>query len=456
LDEPTSGLDSTSALDLAHVLHSIAALGLTIVSVIHQPRVEIFKAFDDVLLIAPGGRTAYFGPVDKAQAYFESLGFMFEQTANPADILMDILSGKGQGVKMSVDEIVEAWEHRSWVPKGIVTSGGGGLKPGQQGTGSASSSTTDLTSLVGGVHDQQQQQQQQQQGKNKDDEKFASTTTTTLSASNVEAETAPSVSSSSVETMKSLVKTRGAPFLTQTYFATLRATLQQTRFLGALALELFVAGFAGFIMGFAVFGEEGYKGILKAPYTLISSSSNEWFIGLYGMLVGIAIALSGSPSGVKVFGEEKPVYWREAASGHSKFAYYLGKSLSVVPRIALSAAHFTGLYYVLAKPVFGIGTQYALIFLNFFAVYGMSVIVSMLVRRENASLLAVIVGLFSAVFCGYGPSITDAKDGGYFWVCKYIFCFYASYIVMMMMLTTFIFPPKKHKQPPPNHLDNNR
>ncbi|KAJ3100293.1 hypothetical protein HDU96_010381, partial [Phlyctochytrium bullatum] len=54
LDEPTSGLDSTSALDLAHILRATARLGLTIVSVIHQPRVEIFEAFDDVLLIAPG------------------------------------------------------------------------------------------------------------------------------------------------------------------------------------------------------------------------------------------------------------------------------------------------------------------------------------------------------------------------------------------------------------------
>lgn len=41
------------------------------------------------------------------------------------------------------------------------------------------------------------------------------------------------------------------------------------------------------------------------------------------MLLGISVALSGAPSAVLVFAEEKPIYWREAASGHSKSAYYV-------------------------------------------------------------------------------------------------------------------------------------
>ncbi len=53
LDEPTSGLDSTSALEVTKILQGITALGLTIVAVIHQPRVEIFELFHDVLMIAP-------------------------------------------------------------------------------------------------------------------------------------------------------------------------------------------------------------------------------------------------------------------------------------------------------------------------------------------------------------------------------------------------------------------
>ena len=75
LDEPTSGLDSTSSLEVMDMLDQIAKIGMTVVAVIHQPRVEIFQKFDDVLMIAPGGRTAYLGPTRNARPYFEKLGY---------------------------------------------------------------------------------------------------------------------------------------------------------------------------------------------------------------------------------------------------------------------------------------------------------------------------------------------------------------------------------------------
>lgn len=63
--EPTSGLDSTAALEVCRTLRAIADLGLTVVAVIHQPRREIFESVDDLLLLAPGGTTAYIGPQGK-------------------------------------------------------------------------------------------------------------------------------------------------------------------------------------------------------------------------------------------------------------------------------------------------------------------------------------------------------------------------------------------------------
>nr|KAJ3411035.1 hypothetical protein HK105_002739 [Polyrhizophydium stewartii] len=57
-----------------------------------------------------------------------------------------------------------------------------------------------------------------------------------------------------------------------------------------------------------------------------------------------------------------------------------------------------------------------MILLFFFGVYGMSAVVSMLVPRENASLLGVVVCLFAAVFCGYGPSLTQARNWGVFFI----------------------------------------
>lgn len=51
LDEPTSGLDSTSALEVCESMQKLSGLGMTLVSVIHQPRMEIFEKFDDILMV---------------------------------------------------------------------------------------------------------------------------------------------------------------------------------------------------------------------------------------------------------------------------------------------------------------------------------------------------------------------------------------------------------------------
>ncbi|KAJ3365021.1 hypothetical protein HDU91_002368, partial [Kappamyces sp. JEL0680] len=123
LDEPTSGLDSTAALEVAQTLRKITRLGLT------TPRLEIFEIFDDLLLIIPGGRTAYLGPVAQVQSYFESLGFHFDARGNPADVLMDILSGKGSSnCAMTPSDIADAWLQQTVASRLITTRGASVLK----------------------------------------------------------------------------------------------------------------------------------------------------------------------------------------------------------------------------------------------------------------------------------------------------------------------------------------
>jgi len=94
LDEPTSGLDSTTSLLLCSMLKKMTDLGMTIAMVIHQPRYGLFTLIDDVLLLGKGGRTAYVGPTNGAMEYFEGLGFTMPPNENPADWMMDILSGQ--------------------------------------------------------------------------------------------------------------------------------------------------------------------------------------------------------------------------------------------------------------------------------------------------------------------------------------------------------------------------
>ncbi len=62
LDEPTSGLDSSSALSLFQLLKELAAGGITVVAVVHQPRAEVFAATDDLIVLGSGGCVFYSGP----------------------------------------------------------------------------------------------------------------------------------------------------------------------------------------------------------------------------------------------------------------------------------------------------------------------------------------------------------------------------------------------------------
>lgn len=51
MDEPTSGLDARAAAIVMRTVRNIVNTGRTIVCTIHQPSIDIFESFDEVLLI---------------------------------------------------------------------------------------------------------------------------------------------------------------------------------------------------------------------------------------------------------------------------------------------------------------------------------------------------------------------------------------------------------------------
>ncbi|MFE5581433.1 ATP-binding cassette domain-containing protein [Kitasatospora sp. NPDC056531] len=68
LDEPTSGLDPGMERSVMHMLRGLADDGRTVVVVTHS--VLSLNVCDRLLVLAPGGRTAYYGPPTEALAYF--------------------------------------------------------------------------------------------------------------------------------------------------------------------------------------------------------------------------------------------------------------------------------------------------------------------------------------------------------------------------------------------------
>jgi ABC-type multidrug transport system ATPase subunit len=93
LDEPTSGLDSSTSMEVCSLLQTIALTGVNVIVVLHQPRVEIFNNFDDLVLLAEGGRPVFIGDRAAAEPYFNTLGYRCPMRVNPADFLMDAIAG---------------------------------------------------------------------------------------------------------------------------------------------------------------------------------------------------------------------------------------------------------------------------------------------------------------------------------------------------------------------------
>ncbi|TIA85326.1 hypothetical protein E3P99_04025 [Wallemia hederae] len=79
LDEPTSGLDSQSAYSIGRFMNKLADAGQAILCTIHQPSSLLFtEFFDRLLLLSPGGKVVYQGPVGQngnaIVEYFKRIG----------------------------------------------------------------------------------------------------------------------------------------------------------------------------------------------------------------------------------------------------------------------------------------------------------------------------------------------------------------------------------------------
>ena len=118
--------------------------------------------------------------------------------------------------------------------------------------------------------------------------------------------------------------TRGASRPRQAALAHARSLTQQLNATTSLAIELATVSFAGALMGFA--SKNPYNGILRAPYTPLSASSQVVLVPQQAMFVGMAVGLAAAPPGVGAIGRELVVYWREAAVGHDALAYYRGSN----------------------------------------------------------------------------------------------------------------------------------
>ncbi|GKV27175.1 hypothetical protein SLEP1_g36377 [Rubroshorea leprosula] len=108
MDEPTSGLDARAAAIVMRTVRNTVDTGRTVVCTIHQPSIDIFEAFDELLLMKRGGQVIYSGPLGrnshKIIEYFEAIPGVpkIQDKYNPATWMLEVSSVAAE-VRLGMD-----------------------------------------------------------------------------------------------------------------------------------------------------------------------------------------------------------------------------------------------------------------------------------------------------------------------------------------------------------------
>ncbi|XP_025882848.1 ABC transporter G family member 43 isoform X2 [Oryza sativa Japonica Group] len=108
MDEPTSGLDARAAAIVMRTVRNTVNTGRTVVCTIHQPSIDIFESFDELLLLKRGGRVIYAGQLGLHSQilveYFEAIPGVPKITEgyNPATWMLEVSSSLAEA-RLDID-----------------------------------------------------------------------------------------------------------------------------------------------------------------------------------------------------------------------------------------------------------------------------------------------------------------------------------------------------------------
>jgi ABC-type multidrug transport system ATPase subunit len=352
LDEPTSGLDAATALSVCESLKSISVGAMIpVVMVIHQPRLEIWRSIDTLLLLAPGGRTVYEGPREDLERHLLQVNDVAGGTAqfpgfspdlNPADVVMDFVS-------RHPDELVALWERRKQpvLPAATVSSSNELPRPAMV--------AYEDTQVVTGDR--------------------------------------PAASSS--------LSASGPSLLRQVVLVHVRCVEKQANQTETLLLELIVMFLTGAVMGSVML--KATLGGYYQHYKLVSPEPLVQLLPQFHMYTLMSISIAAASSGVHMFVNDRLTLRREMSSGVTSSAIFIGTATAYVYRLLLATLMFCTVAQLLAMRGFPFSTYFCLIMLSYFAMYGIAAICAVVVRQEMAALVAMAVCVGIACTNGFIP-----------------------------------------------------
>ncbi|XP_009763160.1 ABC transporter G family member 28-like [Nicotiana tabacum] len=352
LDEPTSGLDSSSSQLLLRALRREALEGVNICMVVHQPSYTLFRMFDDLILLAKGGLTAYHGPVSKVEEYFVGLGINVPDRVNPPDHFIDILEGIYKlpaSIGVTYKDLPLRWMlHNGYpVPPDMLASSGSAASLAGDNSahgGSSAAAGPDLSfagELWSDVKSNVEQKKDHIQHK-------------LLASADLSNRKTPGV------------------LLQYRYFLG-RLGKQRLREAKIQAVDFLILLLAGICLGTLAkvsdesFGAQGYL------YTVI------------------AVSLLGKIAALRSFALEKVYYWRESASGMSSLAYFMAKDTLDHFNTIVKPAVYLSMFYFFNNPRSTIWDNYLVLLCLVYCVTGIAYALAIYFEPGPAQLWSVLL-----------------------------------------------------------------
>lgn len=374
LDEPTTGLDASSAMNVANITRSLAETGLTVVAVVHQPRGEIYSLIDELIVLVPGGRVAYHGPGGAALRYFADLGYKCALGANRTDFILDLVSGF---VKKE-----DQGESSSEVKQSIITP------------------KEDFALLW--------------------ESKEASFIESLSERERIPLKANHAAFSSEL-TQATKASLSGRPgILRQILLVFIRALRQ--RLGSSLTTDILSHLIGGIVLGICTSGGPMYIPPIPLQYKQACPPGGEvrctsWIRMMvepatfyFTMILGILSV----PPACRSFGFEKEVFAREAFSGFSPFAYYIGKTLADIPYLAILSYVFLAPVVLIAPWRGPVEKLYAIAFVLDIFIFSLGYAFSLLIADPDAATLCgVIVAILMNLFGGFVPRLGDGAVWAY-------------------------------------------
>merc|ERR1712228_480190 len=308
---------------MMEVLQLIAKCGTLVVVVLHQPRYEIFAQFDNLLLLTTGGRTVYNAQTSKAMTYFQSLGYNKAKMVNPADFLLDVISGM----------VENKYGHR----------------------------TIDFA------------------------EKWSAT------IKNNQAEYNLKINKNFIfEKDNSDYKPRKRmSMIAQTSICAKRAFSVMFRQKWQIIVDVILILLCGFVVG-----------LITDPVHIDMVPPNIDFTVMGASVVGAIISL-------RIFGDDRLMYWRFASVGINRFSYYLGGCIAGFMWCFIQPLLFLSIWWINAMPQASFYHYYLILTLGMFVVQGIGHSISVAIDPNKAVLVAVVITLIWNFLNGFQPTLTS-------------------------------------------------